>query len=353
MDVDGGNNGPQETEPEQYDAEIPVTKLKERIEFLSKHHSEDDMDGFDYEFAFVEDESAKEDLSDAFTTALLPENSSKNRFINILPSEETIVPLDNASKYINANFISKLTPNSKRSYIATQGPVFATVNDLWHMVWQYDINTIVMLTKIEENGRLKCELYYPDERKDTIDTADYEVEMGLETASNQEYIIRMLVLKNKKSNETRNIKHLQYIAWPDHGVPQTTKGFLDLMDEANLTPSRPPVVVHCSAGVGRTGTFCIIDSILDKVKTDLKNNVPPKVNVIEAVLNARKERTGMVQTREQYEFIYHTLLNRINTLLEAHEKGQNGNQQNNKTSQEEKKTETNQETKKESSEKKV
>jgi len=220
------------------------------------------------------------------------------------------------SDFINANYINGLVPNSQNAYIATQGPLEATLPEFWRMVWEVKSCVVVMLTREVEKGRIKCDKYWPDPEQLTF--GDFKLTISdQEECEKEELIERKFTLFNTKENASRPISHLQYTAWPDHGVPLSPNSFLSLMDDAyKFNHTGGPIVVHCSAGIGRSGVFCIVHSIVEKILYDLKHNPQqePAINVVKAVLAARRQRPGMVQTKEQYMFVYLALLERIREL---------------------------------------
>jgi len=278
--------------------------------------------GFDVEFNDIERTTEKLNGKQIFESALSAANKTKNRYSNVLPPEKTrvkITPLDDieGSDYINASFITvHATQEEKYSYIATQGPLPNTINDFWKMIWEQGTEIIVMLTKEIENtkvgfAKVKCDRYWPDttDRYGTIEVTVAEVE------ERNELIIRKFIIKNclNNSDETRDILQLQYTAWPDHGLPPSTTEFLHLIALVNEANSHSPISVHCSAGIGRSGTFCAIHSTLETFKHSLKSServggldqeFSPPTDLIKSILELRDQRPGMVQTKEQYMFCY-------------------------------------------------
>uniref|UniRef100_A0A3P8X2G6 protein-tyrosine-phosphatase n=1 Tax=Cynoglossus semilaevis TaxID=244447 RepID=A0A3P8X2G6_CYNSE len=216
-----------------------------------------------------------------------PENKSKNRYKNILPFNDTRVILQDAdpntvgSDYINANYVKNnlWEAGGQQDYIAAQGCLATTVNDFWQMVWQEKTQVIVMTTREVEKGRNKCVPYWPD-RNTSKDMGRYVV-----------------------SNE--QLWHFHYLSWPDHGVPQQPGGVLSFLTQVNRKqaecPDAGPIIVHCSAGIGRTGTIMVIDMILKTIDAqglDVDIDIPKYIQMV------REQRSGMVQTEAQYKFIY-------------------------------------------------
>jgi len=194
-----------------------------------------------------------------------------------------------------------------KTYIASQGPLKNTVDDFWKMVWEEKCDIIVMLTKAQENGRLKCHNYWPEKLERYGNLC-----VTLESMNDDPALIeRTFKIKHETTHEERTIIHFQFVDWPDHGLPSCAIKFREMLHKVeDLHTNESPILVHCSAGIGRTGTFCTVDYILKdlKRKEDLKNAT---INVPETVLRLRDERTGMVQTQEQYEFCYLAILEEI------------------------------------------
>ncbi|XP_076010854.1 tyrosine-protein phosphatase non-receptor type 6 isoform X2 [Genypterus blacodes] len=242
-----------------------------------------------------------------------PENKSKNRYKNILPFNDTRVRLQNAdpnvvgSDYINGNHVRNILfePRDRKSYIATQGCLATTVNDFWQMVWQENTRVIVMTTREVEKGRNKCVPYWPCEQTKNKKMGSYEVTHVTEREA-IDYKVRVLeIAPVDQPKMSRTIWHYQYMSWPDHGVPQEPGGVLSFLSEVNTKqaefPGGWPMIIHCSAGIGRTGTIVVIDMILENIETlgqDCDIDVPKYIQMV------REQRSGMVQTEAQYKFIY-------------------------------------------------
>ncbi|XP_028307374.1 receptor-type tyrosine-protein phosphatase eta isoform X2 [Gouania willdenowi] len=234
------------------------------------------------------------------THALTLENKHKNRYNNVLPYDSSRVKLSIISgspndDYINANYMPGY--NSKMEFIAAQGPLPTTVNAFWRMIWEKNVQTVVMLTHCNEQGRVKCEQYWSSGTKhfeDIIVTTTSEIPLD-------DWTIRDFRVKNVKTAETRSICHFHFTAWPDHGVPEATElliSFRHLVREhMNQYSRHSPTVVHCSAGVGRTGTFIAVDHVIFQIE---RENI---VDVHGIVYNLRMHRALMVQTEDQYVFL--------------------------------------------------
>ncbi|KAL7403339.1 hypothetical protein ABVT39_027926 [Epinephelus coioides] len=234
------------------------------------------------------------------THALTLENKPKNRYNNVLPYDSSRVKLSIIhgspyDDYINANYMPGY--NSRKEFIAAQGPLPTTVNEFWRMIWEKNVQTLVMLTRCNEQGRVKCEQYWAPGIKhfDNI-TVTTTSEIPLE-----DWTIRDFDIKNVKTAETRSVRHFHFTAWPDHGVPQTTElliSFRHMVREHMEQYSRhSPTVVHCSAGVGRTGTFIAIDRLIFQIEREYY------VDVYGIVHDLRMHRPLMVQTEDQYVFL--------------------------------------------------
>ncbi|XP_045562202.1 receptor-type tyrosine-protein phosphatase eta isoform X3 [Salmo salar] len=276
-------------------AKVSVAVRVEDYEAYYKRQKADSNCGFAEEF---------EDLKPVGTaqakiSAQAMENKSKNRYNNVLPYDSSRVKLSIHGSpfddYINSNYIPGY--NSRKEFIAAQGPLPITVNEFWRMIWEKNVQTLVMLTRCNEQGRVKCEKYWPSETKHfqniTVTTTS---EIPLE-----DWTIRDFDVKNVRTAETRSVRHFHFTAWPDHGVPETTElliNFRHLVREHMDQYSRhSPTVVHCSAGVGRTGTFIAIDRLIFQIERD------SMVDVYGTIHDLRMHRPLMVQTEDQYLFL--------------------------------------------------
>ncbi|NXG56936.1 PTPRJ phosphatase, partial [Hemiprocne comata] len=232
--------------------------------------------------------------------AELAENRGKNRYNNVLPYDISRVKLSDQSSatddYINANYIPGY--NSKKAFIAAQGPLPNTIEDFWRMIWEKKIYSIVMLTKCVEQARTKCEQYWPDKQSksygDIIVTIVSEIVLP-------EWTIRDFTVEKSNTPESHTVRQFHFTSWPDHGVPETTDlliNFRHLVHEySSQNPIDSPTLVHCSAGVGRTGTFIAIDRLIQQM--EMENTV----DVYGVVYDLRMHRPLMVQTEDQYVFL--------------------------------------------------
>ncbi|KAB5571712.1 hypothetical protein PHYPO_G00228180 [Pangasianodon hypophthalmus] len=237
-------------------------------------------------------------------TALLPENRGKNRYNNILPYDSTRVKLscvddDPSSDYINASYIPG--NNFRREYIATQGPLPGTKDDFWKMVWEQNVHNIVMVTQCVEKGRVKCDHYWPFDQ-DPLYYGDLIVRMQSESVLPEWTIREFKICSEDQLNYSRTVRQFHYTVWPDHGVPESTQSLVQFVrtvrDYINRTPGSGPSVIHCSAGVGRTGTFIVLDRVLQQL------NTKDTVDIYGAVFDLRLHRSHMVQTESQYTYLH-------------------------------------------------
>ncbi|KAM9569680.1 LOW QUALITY PROTEIN: receptor-type tyrosine-protein phosphatase beta-like [Salvelinus alpinus] len=250
-----------------------------------------------------------EDLKDVgrnqpLDTALLPENRGKNRYNNILPYDSTRVKLsyvddDPCSDYINASYIPG--NNFRREYIATQGPLPGTKDDFWKMVWEQNVHNVVMVTQCVEKGRVKCDHYWPFDQ-DPLYYGDLIVQMLSESVLPEWTIREFKICSEDQLNYSRVVRQFHYTVWPDHGVPETTQSLIQFVrtvrDYINRTSGSGATVAHCSAGVGRTGTFISLDRVLQQLDTkDI-------VDIYGAVFDLRLHRSHMVQTECQYAYLH-------------------------------------------------
>ncbi|KXJ07872.1 Receptor-type tyrosine-protein phosphatase F [Exaiptasia diaphana] len=221
-----------------------------------------------------------------------PANKKKNRYANIVTYDNSRVLIsrqadDEHSDYINASYIKGYDGSTKK-YIATQGPTPQTVADFWQMIWEVNSCTIVMLTNLKEGSKAKCHQYWPEDKETHRDITV----IIQKSEVFPDYIIRTLLLTKSNTNESLEVNHFQFTVWPDHGVPQYSTAVLGLRRQVNaLNPDHAgPLVVHCSAGVGRTGAYIVIDAMLERAK-HLKN-----VAIPDYVASIRNDRPYMVQT---------------------------------------------------------
>ncbi|KAG1931163.1 receptor-type tyrosine-protein phosphatase eta [Pimephales promelas] len=270
-------------------------RIEDYEEYFKRKHADSNC-GFAEEY---------EDLKSVGTAqsknaALSIENKAKNRYTNVLPYDSSRVRLSMCGNpfddYINANYIPGY--NSRKEFIAAQGPLPVTVNEFWRMIWEKNVYSIVMLTRCNEQGRVKCEKYWPSE------TNHYH-NISVTTTSDislDSWTIRDFSIKNVKTAEIRNVRQFHFTAWPDHGVPETTEVLIDfrhlVREHMDQYSRNSPTVVHCSAGVGRTGTFIAIDRLIFQIERE------SMVDIFGIVNDMRMHRALMVQTEEQYVYLH-------------------------------------------------
>ncbi|XP_071123327.1 receptor-type tyrosine-protein phosphatase epsilon-like [Mytilus edulis] len=236
------------------------------------------------------------------------ENKLKNRFLTTWPYDHSRVVLEGDTKhdYINASYIASYY--NEKAYIASQGPKRNSVRDFWHMIWQEQVGKIVMVTQLEENKRKKCEQYWPHAVNKSMVIENYRLTLKNET-HHTVYVYRLIAVYDKTTQRERNIHHFHFIQWPDQGVPDSInlvnfyrKVVREQHDQCGQHDQSGPMVVHCSAGVGRTGTLIAVDALYEHGKK------VGSVDVMEYVQMMKKDRMNMIQTHEQYEVVFEALL---------------------------------------------
>lgn len=256
------------------------------------------------------------DLNSPNESCLPPGTKSKCRYVNVLPNPESRVPLSKlpsddspagTSTFINANFVAGYN-GKPRKYIASQGPLPHTVPDFWRMVWEHGVEVIVMTTGCVEGGRVKCHRYWPESDQGSVMRMPPEVGLNITVVSEErpveEYMVTVMTIEDAKSGEKREIRHFWYLGWPDHGAPQESMGVVKFLSAVNEYSYRSdkPVIVHCSAGIGRTGTFMAIDLGMQELQSEWR-----VTDIVSIVQKMREDRGGTVQTFVQYRFIHMAL----------------------------------------------
>ncbi|KAM6182838.1 tyrosine-protein phosphatase non-receptor type 3 isoform 1-T1 [Erethizon dorsatum] len=239
----------------------------------------------------------------AITYAKLPQNLDKNRYKDVLPYDTTRVLLQGHEDYINASYVNMEIPaaNLVNKYIATQGPLPHTCAQFWQVVWDQKLSLIVMLTTLTERGRTKCHQYWPDP-PDVMDHGVFHIRCQSEDCTIA-YVSREMLVTNTETEEEHTVTHLQYVAWPDHGVPDDSSDFLEFVSSVrSLRADAEPVLVHCSAGIGRTGVLVTMETAMCLIE----RNLP--VCPLDIVRKMRDQRAMMVQTSSQYKFVCEAIL---------------------------------------------
>lgn len=270
-----------------------------------------------------EEENNCNESSSLYTAAFHPLNIDKNRYINILPFDSTRVKLSQkegmeGSDYINANFVSC----ENRHFICCQAPLDSTIEDFYRMLWEAECKIIVMLTKHVEGGRIKASVYLPETGETPLVCGDFILSITKEESMNNGvYVVREFTLK--KNSEVRQLTQFHFLAWPDFGVPDEPKELLDMIVQVNKlekeinTKSSSPTVVHCSAGIGRTGTYIIINSTMELISESIKKDKlkPPPLSIMKSVHSLRGMRGGMVNHIDQYFYCYNAIAAHIDHMI--------------------------------------
>ncbi|XP_041077099.1 receptor-type tyrosine-protein phosphatase delta isoform X16 [Polyodon spathula] len=277
---------------------IPVMELADQLERLKAN----DNLKFSQEYESI-------DPGQQFTWehSNLEVNKPKNRYANVIAYDHSRVLLSAiegipGSDYVNSNYIDGY--RKQNAYIATQGPLPETFGDFWRMIWEQRSANIVMMTKLEERSRVKCDQYWPTRGTETYGLIQVTL---LDTVELATYCVRTFALYKNGSSEKREVRQFQFTAWPDHGVPEHPTPFLAFLRRVKACnpPDAGPMVVHCSAGVGRTGCFIVIDAMLERIKHE------KTVDIYGHVTLMRAQRNYMVQTEDQYIFIHDALLEAV------------------------------------------
>ncbi|XP_047661216.1 receptor-type tyrosine-protein phosphatase S isoform X24 [Tachysurus fulvidraco] len=277
---------------------IPITELAEHTEMLKANDN-----------LKLSQEYESIDPGQQFTWehSNLEVNKPKNRYANVIAYDHSrviLAPIEGiaGSDYINANYIDGY--RKQNAYIATQGPLPETFGDFWRMVWEQRAATVVMMTRLEEKSRIKCDQYWPSRGTETYGMTQVTLLDTIELAT---FCLRTFSLHKNGSSEKREVRQFQFTAWPDHGVPEYPTPFLAFLRRVKTCnpPDAGPIIAHCSAGVGRTGCFIVIDAMLERIKHE------KTVDIYGHVTLMRAQRNYMVQTEDQYSFIHDALLEAV------------------------------------------
>uniref|UniRef100_A0A4W6D5Z7 protein-tyrosine-phosphatase n=1 Tax=Lates calcarifer TaxID=8187 RepID=A0A4W6D5Z7_LATCA len=277
---------------------IPISELAEHTELLKANDN-----------LKLSQEYESIDPGQQFTWehSNLEVNKPKNRYANVIAYDHSrviLAPIEGitGSDYINANYIDGY--RKQNAYIATQGPLPETFGDFWRMVWEQRAATVVMMTRLEEKSRIKCDQYWPSRGTETYGMTQVTLLDTIELAT---FCVRTFSLHKNGSSEKREVRQFQFTAWPDHGVPEYPTPFLAFLRRVKTCnpPDAGPIIAHCSAGVGRTGCFIVIDAMLERIKHE------KTVDIYGHVTLMRSQRNYMVQTEDQYSFIHDALLEAV------------------------------------------
>ncbi|XP_065084231.1 tyrosine-protein phosphatase Lar isoform X2 [Ochlerotatus camptorhynchus] len=277
---------------------IPISELANHVERLKAN----DNLKFSQEY-----ESIEPGQQFTWDHSNMEVNKPKNRYANVTSYDHSRVilqPIEGVpgSDYINANYCDGYRKHN--AYVATQGPLQETFGDFWRMCWELKSSTIVMMTRLEERSRIKCDMYWPARGTEVYGVMTVTITETQELAT---YSIRTFQICRSGSNERREMKQLQFTAWPDHGVPDHPAPFLQFLKRTKVLtpPDSGPIIVHCSAGVGRTGCYIVIDSMLERMRHE------KMIDIYGHVTCLRAQRNYMVQTEDQYIFIHDALLEAV------------------------------------------
>lgn len=251
-----------------------------------------------------------------YKVAKLPANRNLNRYRDVSPYDHSRVKLENSENdYINASLV--MVEEAQRAYILTQGPLKNTCGHFWLMIWEQCTKAVIMLNRIIEKGSDKCAQYWPtpEDRQMPFTDTGFVVHLISEEVQTC-YTIRVLELQNTKTGESREIYHFHYTSWPDFGVPESPGSFLDFLfrirESGSLGSGHGPSVVHCSAGIGRSGTLALVDTCL--ILMD-KRKDPSSVDIQKVLLDMREYRMGLIQTADQLRFSYMAVIEGAKLIL--------------------------------------
>ncbi|XP_056141906.1 tyrosine-protein phosphatase non-receptor type 2a [Lampris incognitus] len=251
-----------------------------------------------------------------YKVAKLPANRNLNRYRDVSPYDHSRVRLENSENdYINASLVT--VDEAQRAYILSQGPLRNTCGHFWLMIWEQCSKAVIMLNRVIEKGSEKCAQYWPTTEDQQMSFTDTGFVVRLVSEEDQSYYtIRVLELQNTKTGESREIYHFHYTTWPDFGVPESPASFLNFLlkvrESGSLGPEHGPSVVHCSAGIGRSGTFSLVDTCLVLMA---RRSDPSSVDIQRVLLDMREYRMGLIQTPDQLRFSYMAVIEGAKLIL--------------------------------------
>ncbi|CAI4222474.1 unnamed protein product [Auanema sp. JU1783] len=299
---------------------VPADAISERIRLLYEYDPHAKRNGFAEEFDRIQKD---DDQLLSCRIGKKEEYTTKNRYKNIIPFDQTRVVLEveaipkepTDSDYINASYIrfpknGRLRLDNVREYISAQGCLDNTVVDFWRMIWQENSRVIVMTTRENELGKSKCYRYWPDLGEErcyrgfyckTIEELSYKTR-----EKNEESFVKRVFRFHKEGSAPRIVHHLQYVGWPDHDKPESPEPVLEFLAEVDrvhnsIMEPQGPILVHCSAGIGRSGTFIMIDVLSNQIR---KLGLTCPIDIPATLTILRRQRKSMIQTVEQYTFVY-------------------------------------------------
>eukprot|EP00731_Ephydatia_muelleri_P019044 Em0011g1084a len=288
--------------PGDYQMTVPAVPLAKFGSYVAKSHEKNNT-GFNNQYRSLESTTKRPS-----TVALSSENKSLNRFANIVPYDENLIQLspmegqqDCQRSYINSSYIAGYSEPKK--FIATQGPLPSTIVDLWRLVWQEGVSTIVMVTNIKEDGKVKCQQYWAESGHQKYGPFSVAITEQKDFA---DYVIRVFEV-TLSGSAARKVTQFHFTGWPDHGVPEYATSLLAFHRKVKSQHdgSKGPILVHCSAGVGRTGTLIAIDTVLEQIEKE------GLVDIAGTIRKMRRQRMKMVQTPDQYIFLHDAILESV------------------------------------------
>ncbi|ESO89817.1 hypothetical protein LOTGIDRAFT_218669 [Lottia gigantea] len=262
------------------------------------------------------------------TAARKPENRNKNRYRDVSPYDHSRIVIEKGEDdYINASLVQ--VPEANRRYILAQGPLEHTAGNFWQAVWEQESKAVIMLNRVIEKGTLKCHQYWPlgvdQHHEDEMLFEDVELKVTLlEEEDYDNYTKRVLGLEDMETGDKREILHFHYTTWPDFGVPSSPTAFLNFLmsvrETGCLETDYGPAFIHCSAGIGRSGTFCLVDSCLVQIERERNMKC---VDIRSMLIGMRSYRMGLIQTPDQLRFSYLAVIEGGQRLLDLSDANSN------------------------------